>query len=347
LQVIETLADVMLVRGMPEHIRSDNGPEFIAEELRKWLGKLGTKTLYIEPGSPWENGYCESLNGKLRDEFLNGEIYSYARGVSSARQISREMEHEPGLQWLAGMEVVNHHTLSDFRVVHGSALQNLMEQVLGVLFSEGLVGLERVTQDGTKIRAQASKRSFLDRKHLQQCLDLAKRHMAKVDADNIDQLSQHQEAARYRVQREREAKLQSALQSLSTIEQAKKHSEAKAAHVSISDPDARFMRQGDGAIAPSYNIQFTTDAAQGLVVGVAVSQASNDAKELPLAMDRFQQQYGSYPAQVVADGDFTNHESVIAMHQRDIEFFGSFGKRRLRRPKAIRRRRLSRRTLHS
>src|SRR5712692_2325913 len=75
LQVIDTLADVMLVRGIPEHIRSDNGPEFIAEELRKWLGKLGTRTLYIEPGSPWENGYCESFNGKLRDEFLNGEIF--------------------------------------------------------------------------------------------------------------------------------------------------------------------------------------------------------------------------------------------------------------------------------
>jgi len=261
-------------------------------------------------------------------------IYSYARGVSSARQISREMEHEPGLQWLAGMEVVNHHTLSDFRVAHGSAMQNLMEQVLGVLFSEGLVGLERVTQDGTKIRAQASKRSFLDRKHLQQSLDLAKCHMANVDADNVDPLSQHQEAARYRVQRERETKLQSALQSLSTLEQAKKYSEAKPAHVSISDPDARFMRHGDGAIAPSYNIQFTTDAAQGLVVGVAVGQASNDTQELPLAMDRFQQQYGSYPAQVVADGGFTNHESVIAMHARNIEFFGSFGERRLQRPKA-------------
>ena len=76
LQVIDTLADVMLVRGIPEHIRSDNGPEFIAGELRKWLGKLGTKTLYIEPRSPWENGYCESFNGKLRDEFLNGEIFS-------------------------------------------------------------------------------------------------------------------------------------------------------------------------------------------------------------------------------------------------------------------------------
>ena len=74
-EVIETLADVMLWRGIPEYIRSDNGPEFVAKELRKWLGNVGTGTLYIEPGSPWENGYCESFNGKLRDECLNGEIF--------------------------------------------------------------------------------------------------------------------------------------------------------------------------------------------------------------------------------------------------------------------------------
>jgi putative transposase len=74
-EVIETLADVMLFRGIPEKIRSDNGSEFVAEELRKWLAKVGTGTLYIEPGSPWENGYCESFNGKLRDECLNGEIF--------------------------------------------------------------------------------------------------------------------------------------------------------------------------------------------------------------------------------------------------------------------------------
>jgi transposase InsO family protein len=74
-EVIETLADVMLWRGIPEHMRSDNGPEFVAKDLRKWLGNVGTGTLYIEPGSPWENGYCESFNGKLRDECLNGEIF--------------------------------------------------------------------------------------------------------------------------------------------------------------------------------------------------------------------------------------------------------------------------------
>jgi len=67
-EVIEALADVMLFRGIPENIRSDNGPEFVAKELRQWLAKVGTGTLYIEPGSPWENGYCESFNGKPRGQ---------------------------------------------------------------------------------------------------------------------------------------------------------------------------------------------------------------------------------------------------------------------------------------
>lgn len=74
-KVIEALADVMVRKGVPEHLRSDNGPEFVAKDLRQWLVKTGAKTLYIEPGSPWENGYCESFNSKLRDEFLNGEIF--------------------------------------------------------------------------------------------------------------------------------------------------------------------------------------------------------------------------------------------------------------------------------
>ena len=73
--VIEAMADAMIVHGVPEYIRSDNGPEMTAKIVRKWLASVGAKTLYIEPGSPWENGYCESFNGKLRDELLNGEIF--------------------------------------------------------------------------------------------------------------------------------------------------------------------------------------------------------------------------------------------------------------------------------
>jgi putative transposase len=73
--VIETLADAMLFDGVPTFIRSDNGPEMVARVLRQWLSGLGTTSLYIEPGSPWENGFCKSFNGKLRDELLNGEIF--------------------------------------------------------------------------------------------------------------------------------------------------------------------------------------------------------------------------------------------------------------------------------
>ena len=64
-----------MIRGVPDHIRSDNGPEFTARAVREWLGRVGARTLYIEPGSPWENGYIESFNGKLRDELLDRELF--------------------------------------------------------------------------------------------------------------------------------------------------------------------------------------------------------------------------------------------------------------------------------
>lgn len=74
-EVIEVLAEAMVEHGVPAYLRSDNGPEMVAHNLRSWLAAVGAQTLYIEPGSPWENGYCESFNGKFRDELLNGEIF--------------------------------------------------------------------------------------------------------------------------------------------------------------------------------------------------------------------------------------------------------------------------------
>jgi transposase InsO family protein len=74
--VIDKLFDLFILRGVPEHLRSDNGPEFTAKAIRGWLSRLGVKTLFIEPGSPWENGYIESFNGKLRDELTDREIFT-------------------------------------------------------------------------------------------------------------------------------------------------------------------------------------------------------------------------------------------------------------------------------
>ena len=73
--VIDVLTDLFILRGVPSHVRWDNGPEFIAKAVRDWIDAMGAKTAFIEPGSPWENGYCESFNSKLRDELLDGEIF--------------------------------------------------------------------------------------------------------------------------------------------------------------------------------------------------------------------------------------------------------------------------------
>ena len=86
IDVIETLKDLFITRGLPEHVRSDNGPEFVADILREWLHDLNVNTLFIEPGSPWENGYIESFNGKFRDELLNGEIFDT---LTEARVITK------------------------------------------------------------------------------------------------------------------------------------------------------------------------------------------------------------------------------------------------------------------
>ena len=75
IDVIDVLSDLFILRGVPEHVRSDNGPEFVAKAVQDWIGAVGAKTAYIAPGSPWENGFIESFNARLRDELLDGEIF--------------------------------------------------------------------------------------------------------------------------------------------------------------------------------------------------------------------------------------------------------------------------------
>jgi putative transposase len=88
--VIEQLANAMITHGIPSYIRSDNGPEFIANKLRAWLNQIGVKTAYITPASPWENGYCESFNGTLLHDLLNGDIFY---GVKEAQVLINERVH--------------------------------------------------------------------------------------------------------------------------------------------------------------------------------------------------------------------------------------------------------------
>jgi transposase InsO family protein len=95
IDVIDVLSDLFILRGIPAHIRSDNGPEFLAKAVQDWIAVVGAKTAYIERGSPWENGYIESFNARLRDELLNGEIfYTFARGTDRHRELATPLQHD-------------------------------------------------------------------------------------------------------------------------------------------------------------------------------------------------------------------------------------------------------------
>ncbi|MEK7404499.1 MAG: transposase [Acidobacteriota bacterium] len=121
------------------------------------MGQLDLSRFYAGIGAVEGVAGQATLHPRL---LISVWICAYSEGISSAREVSRRCDYQPALQWLTGMERINHHTLSDFRVGHGAALDELFQEVLGVLSAMDLIRMKRVTQDGTKIRAQASRETF-------------------------------------------------------------------------------------------------------------------------------------------------------------------------------------------
>lgn len=252
-------------------------------------------------------------------------IYAFSRGLHSAREVERQMRHEPGLRWLTGLNVINHHTLSDFRVGYGEALRELFEQVLAMLTMKGLITLERVAVDGTKIRADAGKKSFGKRRKIEAHLELARTHLDELERQERDEhATQRQQAARRRAAREREQRLEEALEEIERLRAAKKDDKKKEPQASSSDPSAAFMWMHDGGVAPGYNVQMTTDSAHGLIADIEVVNDPQDGQQIAPAMDRLKQRRGHYPHQALADGAYTNLASVMEMHERSIDYYSTW-----------------------
>jgi transposase len=260
-------------------------------------------------------------------------LYGYSQGITSARELERQMEYEPGLMWLTAMTVINHHTLSDFRIDHGEALTDLFAQLLVILTDAGLVKMRLVAHDGTKIRSQAGVDSFRREATLRERLEQA-RKLVEEDPCVEGGGSKRQQAAQQRARRERLERAESALEQLKKIQADIPDAEQPDAEqpdaeqkervrVSHSEAEARRMKHGDNAIAPSYNAQLSTDADSGVIVGVQLSQSANDSHELNPAMEQIRRNLGRLPEQVVADGGFTNRESIRRMAERAIDFYGS------------------------
>ena len=269
------------------------------EEVRAVEGKAG------RPG--WEPRLLISL-----------WVYGYSKGVGSARAIEELCHWEPAYQWLTGSRVINAHTLSDFRVKHDKALQGLFVEVLGLLSADGLITLERVMQDGTKIRAKAASDSFRRQERVEKALNEAKEQLTALQAQSEEETSRRMAKARQRAARERQERLEQALKEFEQLEKDDKGKEHR--RVSTSDPEARVMKQPGGGYAPSYNVQIDTDAKNSVVVAVGVVQAGNDFEQLEPGIDRVQHNRGETPKEVVTDGGYVSKDTIVAMKQREIEY---------------------------
>jgi transposase len=254
-------------------------------------------------------------------------IYAYSKGVSSAREISRLCESDSAYQWLTGIEAINYHTLSDFRVDHKEALDELFTQVLGLLSAEGLISLERVMHDGSKIKACASADTFRREEKIRAHLGAACQQVEQMgDPRWAEEVSPRVAKARQRAVRERQQRLEMALQELEKVRGSKSGAEAKEqARVSMSDPEARVMKQPDGGYAPSYNVQISTDAKERVIVGVGITQSGSDYGELVAAAEKVEQNMGETPDQMVVDGGLISRENILAMGEREIDLIGSMG----------------------
>jgi hypothetical protein len=214
--------------------------------------------------------------------------------------------------------VINAHTLSDFRVKHETALNGLFVQTLGLLSADGLITLERVMQDGTKIRAKAASDSFRRRERVEQALKEAKAQVAAVEAMSEEEGSRRMAKARQRAARERQERLEQVLKEFEQLEKEGRDKEHR--RVSTSDPEARVMKQPGGGYAPSYNVQIDTDAKNGVVVAVGVVQAGNDFEQLEPGVARVEDNLKETPTAVVTDGGYVSKDTIVAMRERAIEY---------------------------
>jgi len=251
-------------------------------------------------------------------------VYAYSEKVSWAREIERRCAYHPAYQWLTGCEVINHHTLSGFRVQHQKALDGLFAQRLAILSSEGLITLEQVVHDGTKVKAAASGKSFHREPTLRAHLAAAEQRVQAMGDPREEEAAGRSERAQQRAAREKVARLEQALEELKKVQAAPEGRKEKAERrASETDPEARVMKQGDGGYAPSHNVQISTDTAHSLIVGVGVTLEASDQQQRVPALEEVEKQNGRAPDPIIVDDGYTTRENVLAADERGLDLIGS------------------------
>lgn len=246
-------------------------------------------------------------------------LYATLDGVGSGREIARLTREHDAYRWICGGVSVNYHALNDFRAGNEALMDEVLTANVAALAAAGAISLERVAQDGMRVRADAGAASFRRQASLQQHLSEAGELVRTVKQrakDDPAAASRRAQAARQRAAEEREARIRAALEQLPQVQATKKRNGDKPedARVSTTDADARVMKMGDGGWRPAYNVQLATTCEDQLIVGVAVTSAGSDMAQMAPMVEQVSRRTGCTPGQWLVDGGFPAHEQIDAVH---------------------------------
>jgi transposase len=266
-------------------------------------------------------------------------LYAATRGVGSARELARRCGESRPYQWLCGGVSVNHHTLSDFRVSHGAALDELLTQVIAALVQRKLIKVYRISQDGTRVRACAGASSFRRKERLELLLKQAKDHVQELKALLEDPaksagLSARHKAARKRAARERQERLEKALAKLPALAQKqeklaqkvsakdKKKGKLKEPRASTTDDQAKVMKMPDGGFRPAVNVQIASDTQSRAILGVSVvDQGVDTTNQLQPMRQQVQERSGQEVKEHLADGGYLKLQEVQEAQEQNVSLY--------------------------
>jgi transposase len=240
-------------------------------------------------------------------------LYATLDGVGSAREVARLSEDHVAYQWICGGVSVNYHTLSDFRTANVDLLDRLLTQGVAGLMHEGLVTMNRVAQDGMRVRASAGTSSFRRDQTLERLEQEARQQveaLRKELQEDPRAASQRQQAARERARRERQERIARARQVLPEVRERKRPEKKDQARASTTDADARFMKMADGGIRPAVNVQLAADTASQIITGVDVANVGSDMGQMSPMIDQHNDRYGKPPGEMLVDGGFAAREDI-------------------------------------
>lgn len=252
-------------------------------------------------------------------------LFATLEGVGSARELARLCTRDIPYRWICGGLTPNYHTLSDFRVLHVRLLDKLLTDGVAGLMHEGLVTLNRVAQDGMRVRASAGAASFRREPTLKECVRQAQEQVENLKQE-IDRdpkaVTAAVQAGRERAAKDRLERVRRALGLAEKIKESKgDDADKEKVRVSTTDSDARVMKMADGGYRPAFNVQFATDTASQIIAGVDLTDCGSDQGEAAPMVDQFDRRYEKTPEELLVDGGYAQQDDIEALEKKGVRIY--------------------------